>query len=129
MTPTSRDKDERHNGRYTPSGRPRVGRSNCRSLDDLDPVAVRVAHEAQPRAALAHRVGRLLRLDPLLGEPRERGVEVVGGDRDVAVAGADLVRLGAADVVRQLQPRRVAVAGMFMKTLIASSRIGMRATS
>ena len=58
-------------------------------LDDLDPIAVGIPDEAQPRAALAHRVGRLLGLDALLGEPRERAVEVLGGDRDVAVAGAD----------------------------------------
>jgi hypothetical protein len=90
------------------AGRPAA--SALGPLDDLDPVAVGIAHEAQARAALAHAVGRLLRLDPLLGEAGERRVEVLRGDRDVAVAGADLVRLLAADVVRQLQARRVAVA-------------------
>ncbi len=38
------------------------------ALDQLDAVAVRVAHEADPRAALAHAVGRLLGLDALPAE-------------------------------------------------------------
>ena len=59
--------------RSRPPGRPAPGRGRRRSaavraLDQLDPVAVRVAHEAEPRAALAHLVGRLLGLDALLGE-------------------------------------------------------------
>src|SRR5688500_15578661 len=45
-------------------------------LDQLDSIAVRVAHEAQPRAAVAHGVGRLLRLDALLGEALEGRVDV-----------------------------------------------------
>src|SRR2546423_10842350 len=58
------------------------------ALDELDAIAVRVAHEADPRAALAHPVQRLLRLDALLRQRREDAVEVVDGDRDVVVAGA-----------------------------------------
>jgi hypothetical protein len=38
-------------------------------------------------------VRRLLGLDALLGQPREQPVEVVDGERDVAVAGAEVVRL------------------------------------
>src|SRR5262249_47921133 len=60
-------------------------------LDDLDPVAVGVAHEAKPRAALAHGIGRLLGLNPLRGQLGERAIEIVGGDRDVPITGADLV--------------------------------------
>src|SRR5437588_2576862 len=72
------------------------------ALDQLDAVAVGVAHEAQPRAALADAVGRLLGLDALLGEPRQRRVEVAGRDRDVVVAGAELVAVDPV-VVRQLE--------------------------
>src|ERR1041385_1008424 len=53
-----------------------------RHLEYLNSIAVGVAHEAQPRAPLAHGVGRLLGLDPLLGKPGERAVEVLGGDGD-----------------------------------------------
>src|SRR4029079_7160017 len=84
---------------------PRMPRRGARlppALDDLDPVAVRVPHEADPRAALADGVGRLLRLDPLLLELVERSVEVGRGDRDVVVAGAELVRVDA-EVVGQLE--------------------------
>src|SRR6185295_20128812 len=45
-----------------------------------------------------------LGLHALLVEGGEGRVEVVDLDRDVAVAGADLVRLGAVVVVRQLEP-------------------------
>src|SRR4051812_8936574 len=76
------------------------------ALDELDPVAVRIAHEAEPRAALANAVGRLLGLDPLLAEALERAVEVLDGDRDVVVAGAELVAVDAV-VVRQLEARVV----------------------
>src|SRR5919197_3742362 len=64
-------------------------------LDELDPVAVRIAHEAEPRAAFAHAIGRPLGLDSLPGEPLQRPVEVVDRDGDVAVAGAELVRVDA----------------------------------
>ena len=77
------------------------------ALDQLDAVAVGVAHEAQARAALAHGVGRLLGLDALPGQAGQRRVEVVDGDRDVVVAGAQLVGVDA-EVVGQLQARAVA---------------------
>jgi hypothetical protein len=54
-------------------------------------------------------VGRLLRLDAVLGEGGDRGVQVVDDERDVPVAGAEVVRLVAALVDGQLE--RVAVAG------------------
>src|SRR3954447_24324136 len=73
------------------------------ALDELDPVAAGVAHEADPRAAGPQPVGRLLRVDALLGEPLERPVEVVDGQGDVVVARAELVRVDA-EVVGQLQP-------------------------
>src|ERR1700733_1142369 len=78
-------------------------------LDDLDPVAVRVAHEAEPVAALADRVRRTLRLDPLRGQVLQRAVHVLRCDGDVSVPGADVVGLVAAEVERQLQPGIVAV--------------------
>src|SRR5579884_313109 len=81
------------------------------ALDDLDPVAVRVAHEAQPRAAVTNGVGRALGLDPLLGQAGQRRVELARRDRDVPVAGADLVRLGLPEVEGQLEAGLVAVLG------------------
>src|SRR6185295_16317665 len=81
---------------------------NSAAFDELDPVAVRVADEAEPRAAFAHRVGRALGLDPLPRELLERPVEVVHAQRDVAVGGAELVRVDA-EVVGELEP--VAVSG------------------
>ena len=77
-------------------------------LDQLDAIAVRIADEADPRAALAHPVRRLLGLDALARRAAERAVEVVDGQRDVVVAGAELVGVDAV-VVGQLEP--VAVAG------------------
>jgi hypothetical protein len=65
------------------------------ALDQLDAIAVRVAHEADPRAALADLVRRLLRLDPVTAEPLQRAVEVVDAERDVVVAGAELVGVDA----------------------------------
>src|SRR4051794_29192219 len=76
-------------------------RASC-TLDDLHPVVVWIAHEAQPRAALADRVRRALRLDALLPELRQRRVEVRHADRDVTVSGAVVVRT-AVVVQRQLQ--------------------------
>src|SRR6478736_771799 len=70
--------------------------------DELYPVVVRVADEAQPRAALAHLVRRALGLDALPGQSPERALEVVDADRDVPVGGAQLVR-AAVVVVRQLE--------------------------
>src|SRR5579875_442619 len=113
-SPTRDASDSRDRGSQSPGpGAPTDTRSSSdrppslslRALDDLDPVAVRVTHEAESVAALAHPVGRALRLDPLLGQTREHRVEIVGRDRDMAVASADLVGLAAADVVGQLQPR------------------------
>ena len=60
------------------------------------------------------------------GQPLERGVEVVDRDGDVVVAGAELVGVDAV-VVGQLEAGTVA--GRPMKTLIASSRMGIRPTS
>src|SRR5215207_3534927 len=76
-------------------------------FDELDAVPVRVTDEAQPRAALAHGIGRLLRLDAHAGETLERAVHVLDGDRDVVVARAELVALDAV-VVGQLEARAVA---------------------
>src|SRR4051812_16577646 len=91
---------------------PRIASSSCASVnvtplaatDQLDAIPVRVADEAEEAAALAHLVRRPLRLDALLAEPRERAVEVVDADRDVAVAGPELVR-AAVVVERQLEHR------------------------
>src|ERR1700730_39175 len=88
-----------------------VGLISGRLLNYLDAVAIGVAHEAQPRAALAYRVGRLLGRDALRREALERRVEVIGRDRDVAVGGPDLVGVHA-EVVGQLKARHVAVAAL-----------------
>ena len=80
-------------------------------LDQLDPVAVGVAHEAQPVAAVADRVRRPLGLDSLAASrssaPSRSWVEI----SDVPVAGADLVGLVTTEVVGQLEPRLGAVIG------------------
>src|SRR5437763_5419093 len=81
--------------------------SAAAALDQLDPVAVRVLDEAEPRAALADAVGLALGLDALVGQARQRAVEVVDADRDVAVAGAEVIRTPVV-VVGQLQDRVVA---------------------
>src|ERR671922_2821597 len=94
-----------------PRARPAPSATTANSgdpLDQLDPVAVRITHEANPRAALADAVWRPLRLDAGRSEALERLVEVIGRDRNVAVAGADLVRLVTSEVVGQLEPRPVA---------------------
>src|SRR3954451_15133706 len=78
------------------------------ALDQLDAIAVRVAHEADPRPALAHAVGRLLGLDALVLQVREGRIEVGRRDRDVVVAGAELVGL---DAVVEGQLQAVLVAG------------------
>src|SRR5262249_19048677 len=69
-----------------------------RSLDYFNAVVVGVANEAEQRAALPNRVRRALGLDPHGREALERGIHVLHRDRDVAVTGADLIRLLAADV-------------------------------
>src|SRR5262249_33707845 len=87
----------------------RAATQALRHLQDLDPVAVGIFDEREAVASLADRVGGALPVDPLLGKACERRVDVVGGDRDVAVAGADLVGVHA-EVVGELQARRVTVA-------------------
>ena len=76
------------------------------ALDQLDAVAVRVADEAEPRAALAYLVRLALGLDALGGQALERAVEVLDRQRDVPVAGAELVGVDA-EVVGQLELGRV----------------------
>jgi hypothetical protein len=63
--------------------------------------------EADARPVLADGVGRSLGLDSLLGQARERRVEVARGDRDVVVARPQLVGVDA-EVVGELQSRPVA---------------------
>ena len=98
----------RRGGRSWTRGRRPPRRSG--TFDELDPVAVRVAHEAQPRAVLAHRVRRLLGLDALLAQARRASRRGRRRHRDVVVAGAQLVGVDA-EVVGQLQPRRRRRAG------------------
>ena len=76
--------------------------------------------------ATAGAVGGLFGLDAEVGEAGEGGVEVVDAEGDVVVAGAVVV-LGDAVVVGQLEAG--VFAGIAMKTLIASSPIGIRRTS
>ena len=84
--------------------------SRVSRLDQLDAVAVRVAHEADPRAALAHRYGGFSGSMPFSPSCASVAVEVVDGQRDVVVAGAELVGVDAV-VVGQLEPVAVARAG------------------
>ena len=93
------------------------------ALDQLDPVAVRVLHEAEPRAALADRVRRALRLDALTRELRKRAVEVVDADRDVPVARAELVA-AAVVVERQLEHRLLVADREEVVGRLASARRG-----
>src|SRR5882672_11538155 len=76
-------------------------------LDYLDSVTVGISHEADAAAALAHGVGRLLGHDALLSERRERVVEGVRRNGDVAIARTQVVGLGAG-VERQFQAIPVA---------------------
>jgi hypothetical protein len=83
----------------------RILRGGELPVDQLDPVAVGVGDEADPvLLASARRVGRLLRLDAPIAQPRQQPVEVVDDERQVVVAVAEVVGLVAADVDRQLQP-------------------------
>src|SRR5688572_17740117 len=84
--------------RWTYSG------TSLAAADQLDAIAVRVAHEGDHRAlrAAAGPVGRLLRLDALAGELAERPVQVVDQDRDVVVARAEVVGVDSV-VVGQLE--------------------------
>src|SRR5204863_10048854 len=61
-------------------------------LDQLDPVAVRILHETEPRASFADAVRLALRPDSRILQSREGRIEVVDADRDVAVTGAEVVR-------------------------------------
>src|SRR5690242_9942540 len=80
------------------------------ALDELDAVVVRVADEADLRAAGVRRVRRLLGRDAVLGEPRELGVHpALDGQGDVPVGVAVGVGLLAAVVERELE--LVVVAG------------------
>src|SRR4051812_26530863 len=72
------------------------------ALDELHAVAVGVANERQPAAALAHPVRLALCLDPLARELAQRAVEVAHADRDVPVRRPHLVR-AAVVVERQLE--------------------------
>src|SRR5207247_626866 len=69
---------------------------------DARKFSIRVADEAEARAALAHAVRLPLGLDALLGELGERRVEVVDADGDVPVGGSQLVGT-AVVVVGQLE--------------------------
>src|SRR5215207_4447964 len=80
------------------------------AVDQLDAVAVGIGDEADPVLGPAARVVRRpLRCDALRGEALEQAVEVLGRDRDVAVAAAEVVGVPAALVDGQLE--RVPVAG------------------
>src|SRR5579862_601920 len=81
--------------------------SGSAAVDQLDPVAVRIAHEAEERAALAHAIRLTLRVYALRRELLERRTQVVDGERDVPVAGAEVVRAPIV-VVRQLEHGRLA---------------------
>ncbi len=76
------------------------------SLDQFDAVSVGIADEAEPRAAFAHRIGRLFRFDSLLFQSLECRIQVVHADGDVPVARSELVGVDA-EVVRQLEPGAV----------------------
>src|SRR5439155_25779713 len=72
------------------------------AVDQLDPVVVRVADEAEQRAALAHAVRLPLGLDALLFQRGERLPEVVDREGDVSIPRADVVR-AAVVVERELE--------------------------
>src|SRR3954454_4438488 len=76
-------------------------------LDQLDAIAVRVAHETKARTTLPDGVRRLLRLDPLFGQPRQHLIEVVDRNRNVVVARPELVGIDPV-VVGELEPGAVA---------------------
>src|SRR5215211_1356888 len=62
------------------------------AVDQFDAVAVGILDEAEPGAAVADAVRLALGLDPLIGQAGEGLIEVVDGEGDVPVAGADVVR-------------------------------------
>src|SRR6516225_11385040 len=80
-----------------------------KQLDQRFKLSIRVADEAEAVAALADGVRRTFGFDALLGEARERAVEVVDADRDVPVASAVVV--GAAVVVERQLEHALLVAG------------------
>src|SRR2546421_13045879 len=80
-------------------------------LEQLHAIAVGIFDEREAVAALADRVRRLLGLDAPLAQTGERRVDVVGCDRDVPVAGADVVAVDV-EVIGQLPLGHVAVAGL-----------------
>src|SRR6266508_3690115 len=77
-------------GRYS-SSRCRLNGLLSAAVDQFDAVLIRIADEADPRTALAYTVWLALGLDPLLFQLGECRVEIVHGDRDVAVGVAELV--------------------------------------
>src|SRR5215210_4231705 len=70
-------------------------RRSFSALDQLDAIAVGIAHEAESRAALAHGVRRFLGLDALLRELGQNLVQVGHGDRNVVVPRPELVGIHA----------------------------------
>lgn len=77
------------------------------ALDQFDPVVVGVTDEAEPGAALTHRVRRSFRRDSVGREPLQGAVHVTDRDRDVTVTGTDLIRPLLTEVPGQLEPRTV----------------------
>jgi hypothetical protein len=73
--------------------RHRCHAASAAAAQQLDAVAVDL--QTPGVAALADRVGRLLGSRCSAKRTRERRVDVVGRDRDVTVAGADLVGVDA----------------------------------
>src|SRR6185312_6755181 len=74
------------------------------AVDQLDPVAVGICDEADAvLVASARRIRRLLGLDPCRRELLEQPVEVVDDDRHVVVTLAEVIRLVARYVDRQLE--------------------------
>src|ERR1700722_1248457 len=72
-------------------------------LQDLDLVAVGVLQEKETRhkLAVAEKLLDRVGLQGRLLKPRMCGIEIVDGERDVAVAIAVRIRLGAARIDRQ----------------------------
>src|SRR2546421_2573791 len=80
----------------------RVLHLDAAAVDQLDAVAVGVAHEAEQRAAFSHAIRLSLGLDSLILEPRERLLQIVHGQRDMSVPCAEVVRATVV-VERQLE--------------------------
>ena len=80
---------------------------NGRGAADFDLVAVGVLDEEEARHQRALAVEFLDRVDPVpRRHPRMFGVEIVDGESDMAIAGAELVGLGAAVIDGQLDLER-----------------------